>query len=146
MSGTRGKEITMINKKKKEDVIAEEKTECACPMIDTIAMITARDFDESGMFDSDSPHTVLICDLIFKLYLIGLYKNAMEVLVVAFLISDMESSGELLSVAASGYTDEKGKYYFDKFFEYSDIYETYKLGKQIFGDVEGADGEDDSDM
>ena len=146
MSGTRGKENTMINKKKKEDVITEEKTEHACPMMDAIAMITARDFDESGMFDPDSPHTVLICDLIFKLYLIGLYKNAMEVLAVAFLISDMESSGELLSVAASGYTDEKGKYYFDKFFEYFDIYETYKLGKQIFGDVEGADGEDDSDM
>ena len=75
MSGTRGKEITMINKKKKEDVIAEEKTECACPMIDTIAMITARDFDESGMFDPDSPHTVLICDLIFKLYLVDLYMD-----------------------------------------------------------------------
>ncbi len=75
MSGTRGKEITMINKKKKEDVIAEEKMECACPMIDTIAMITARDFDESGMFDPDSPHTVLICDPIFKLYLVGLYMD-----------------------------------------------------------------------
>ena len=63
----------MINKKKKEDVITEEKTEYACPMMDAIAMITARDFDESGMFDPDSPHTVLICDLIFKLYLSGLY-------------------------------------------------------------------------
>lgn len=146
MSGTRGKEITMINKKKKEDVITEEEKEYACPMMDAIAMITARDFDGSGMFDPDSPHTVLICDLIFKLYLIGLYKNAMEVLAAAFLMSDMEPSGELLSVAASGYSDEKGKYYLDKFFEYSDIYETYKLGKQIFGDVEDADGEDDSDM
>lgn len=109
MSEIRGKEYTMINKKKNEEVVAEDKTEYACPMMDAIAMITARDFDESGMFDPDSPHTVLICDLIFKLYLIGLYKNAMEVLAAAFLMSDMESSGELLSVAASGYTDEKGK-------------------------------------
>ena len=73
MSGIRGKEYTMINKKKNEEVVAEEKKEYACPMIDAIAMITARDFDESGMFDPESPHTVLICDLIFKLYLIGLY-------------------------------------------------------------------------
>ena len=36
----------MINKKKNADVITEEKTECACPMMDAIAMITARDFDE----------------------------------------------------------------------------------------------------
>lgn len=136
----------MINRKKKEDVITEEKTEYACPMMDTIAMITARDFDESEVFDSDLPHTVPICDLIFKLYLVGLYKNAMEALAAAFLMADMEPSGELLSVAAAGYTDEKGKYYLDKFFEYSDIYETYKLSKQIFGDVEDADGEDDSDM
>ena len=71
MSETRRKELTMINKKKKEKVIAEEKTECACPMIDAIAMITARDCDESGMFDPESPHPVLMCDLIFKLYLIG---------------------------------------------------------------------------
>lgn len=146
MSGIRGKEYTMINKKKNEEVVAEEKKEYACPMLDAIAMITARDFDESGMFDPESPHTVLICDLIFKLYLIGLYKNAMEALAAAFLMSDMESPGELLSVAASGYTDEKGKYYFDRFFEYSDIYETYKLSKQIFGDMEDVDDEDDSDM
>ena len=73
MSGIRGKEYTMINKKKNEEVVAEEKKEYACPMLDAIAMITARDFDESGMFDPESPHTVLICDLIFKLYLIGLY-------------------------------------------------------------------------
>lgn len=146
MSGTRGKEYTMINKKKNADVITEEKTECACPMMDAIAMITARDFDESGMFDPDSPHTVLICDLIFKLYLTGLYKNAMEALAAAFLMSDMESSGELLSVAASGYTDEKGKFYLDRFFEYSNIYETYALGKQIFGEMEDDDDEDDSDM
>ena len=48
----------MINKKKKEKVITEEKTECACPMIDAIAMITARDFDESGVFDPDSPQSL----------------------------------------------------------------------------------------
>ena len=76
MSGIRGKEYTMINKKKNkkknEEVVAEEKREYVCPMLDAIAMITARDFDESGMFDPESPHTVLICDLIFKLHLIGL--------------------------------------------------------------------------
>ena len=106
----------MINKKKKEKVITEEKTECACPMIDAIAMITARDFDESGVFDPDSPQ------------------------------AEMETSGELLSVAAAGYTDEKGKFYLDRFFEYSDIYETYEIGKQLFADTEDDDGEDDSDM
>ena len=136
----------MINKKKKEKVIAEEKTECACPMIDAIAMITARDFDESGVFDPDSPHTVLICDIIFKLYLKGEYKVAMEVLAASFMLVEMETSGELLSVAAAGYTDEKGKFYLDRFFEYSDIYETYEIGKQLFADTEDDDGEDDSDM
>jgi hypothetical protein len=136
----------MINKKKKEKVIAEEKTECACPMIDAIAMITARDFDESGVFDPDSPHTVLICDIIFKLYLKGEYKGAMEVLAASFMLAEMETSGELLSVAAAGYTDEKGKFYLDRFFEYSDIYETYEIGKQLFADTEDDDGEDDSDM
>lgn len=146
MSGTRRKELTMINKKKKEKVIAEEKTECACPMIDAIAMITARDFDESGVFDPDSPHTVLICDIIFKLYLKGEYKGAMEVLAASFMLAEMETSGELLSVAAAGYTDEKGKFYLDRFFEYSDIYETYEIGKQLFADTEDDDGEDDSDM
>ena len=136
----------MINKKKKEKVITEEKTECACPMIDAIAMITARDFDESGVFDPDSPHTVLICDIIFKLYLKGEYKVAMEVLAASFMLVEMETSGELLSVAAAGYTDEKGKFYLDRFFEYSDIYETYEIGKQLFADTEDDDGEDDSDM
>ena len=136
----------MINKKKKEKVIAEEKTECACPMIDAIAMITARDFDESGVFDPDSPHTVLICDTIFKLYLKGEYKVAMEVLAASFMLAEMETSGELLSVAAAGYTDEKGKFYLDRFFEYSDIYETYEIGKQLFADTDDDDGEDDSDM
>ncbi len=136
----------MINKKKKEKVITEEKTECACPMIDAIAMITARDFDESGVFDPDSPHTVLICDIIFKLYLKGEYKVAMEVLAASFMLAEMETSGELLSVAAAGYTDEKGKFYLDRFFEYSDIYETYEIGKQLFADTEDDDGEDDSDM
>ena len=136
----------MINKKKKEKVIAEEKTECACPMIDAIAMITARDFDESGVFDPDSPHTVLLCDIIFKLYLKGEYKGAMEVLAASFMLAEMETSGELLSVAAAGYTDEKGKFYLDRFFEYSDIYETYEIGKQLFADTEDDDGEDDSDM
>ncbi len=136
----------MINKKKKEKVIAEEKTECACPMIDAIAMITARDFDESGVFDPDSPHTVRICDIIFKLYLKGQYKVAMEVLAASFMLAEMETSGELLSVAAAGYTDEKGKFYLDRFFEYSDIYETYEIGKQLFADTEDDDGEDDSDM
>ena len=136
----------MINKKKKEKVITEEKTECACPMIDAIAMITARDFDESGVFDPDSPHTVLICDIIFKLYLKGEYKVAMEVLAASFMLAEMEASGELLSVAAAGYTDEKGKFYLDRFFEYSDIYETYEIGKQLFADTEDDDGEDDSDM
>ena len=136
----------MINRKKKEKVIAEEKTECACPMIDAIAMITARDFDESGVFDPDSPHTVLICDIIFKLYLKGEYKVAMEVLAASFMLAEMETSGELLSVAAAGYTDEKGKFYLDRFFEYSDIYETYEIGKQLFADTEDDDGEDDSDM
>ncbi len=136
----------MINKKKKEKVIAEEKTECACPMIDAIAMITARDFDESGVFDPDSPHTVLICDIIFKLYLKGEYKVAMEVLAASFMLAEMETSGELLSVAAAGYTDEKGKFYLDRFFDYSDIYETYEIGKQLFADTEDDDGEDDSDM
>jgi hypothetical protein len=136
----------MINKKKKEKVIAEEKTECACPMIDAIAMITARDFDESGVFDPDSPHTVLLCDIIFKLYLKGEYKVAMEVLAASFMLAEMETSGELLSVAAAGYTDEKGKFYLDRFFEYSDIYETYEIGKQLFADTEDDDGEDDSDM
>lgn len=136
----------MINKKKKEKVIAEEKTECACPMIDAIAMITARDFDESGVFDPDSPHTVLICDIIFKLYLKGEYKVAMEILAASFMLAEMETSGELLSVAAAGYTDEKGKFYLDRFFEYSDIYETYEIGKQLFADTEDDDGEDDSDM
>ena len=136
----------MINKKKKEKVIAEEKTECACPMIDAIAMITARVFDESGVFDPDSPHTVLICDIIFKLYLKGEYKVAMEVLAASFMLAEMETSGELLSVAAAGYTDEKGKFYLDRFFEYSDIYETYEIGKQLFADTEDDDGEDDSDM
>lgn len=116
------KEYTMINKTKKEDVISEKKTEYACPMMDAIAMITARDFDESGLFDFDSPHTVLVCDIIFKLYLKGEYKVAMEVLAAAFMLADMETSGELLSVAAAGYTDGKGKYYMDRFFEYSDIY------------------------
>ena len=146
MSETRRKELTMINKKKKEKVITEEKTECACPMIDAIAMITARDFDESGVFDPDSPHTVLICDIIFKLYLKGEYKVAMEVLAASFMLAEMETSGELLSVAAAGYTDEKGKFYLDRFFEYSDIYETYEIGKQLFADTEDDDGEDDSDM
>ena len=136
----------MINKKKKEKVITEEKTECACPMIDAIAMITARDFDESGVFDPDSPHTVLICDIIFKLYLKGEYKVAMEVLAASFMLAEMETSGELLSVAAAGYTDEKGKFYLDRFFEYSDIYETYEIGKQLLADTEDDDGEDDSDM
>lgn len=136
----------MINKKKKEKVITEEKTECACPMIDAIAMITARDFDESGVFDPDSPHTVLICDIIFKLYLKGEYKVAMEVLAASFMLAEVETSGELLSVAAAGYTDEKGKFYLDRFFEYSDIYETYEIGKQLFADTEDDDGEDDSDM
>ena len=136
----------MINKKKKEDVITEEKTEHACPMMDAIAMITARDFDESGVFDPDSPHTVLICDIIFKLYLKGEYKGAMEVLAASFMLAEMETSGELLSVAAAGYTDEKGKFYLDRFFEYSDIYETYEIGKQLFADTEDDDGEDDSDM
>ena len=136
----------MINKKKKEKVIAEEKTECACPMIDAIAMITARDFDESGVFDPDSPHTVLICDIIFKLYHKGEYKVAMEVLAASFMLAEMETSGELLSVAAAGYTDEKGKFYLDSFFEYSDIYETYEIGKQLFADTDDDDGEDDSDM
>ena len=136
----------MINKKKKEKVIAEEKAECACPMIDAIAMITARDFDESGVFDPDSPHTVLICDILFKLYLTGEYKVAMEVLAASFMLAEMETSGELLSVAAAGYTDEKGKFYLDRFFEYSDIYETYEIGKQLFADTEDDDGEDDSDM
>lgn len=136
----------MINKKKKEKVITEEKTECACPMIDAIAMITARDFDESGVFDPDSPHTVLICDILFKLYLTGEYKVAMEVLAASFMLAEMETSGELLSVAAAGYTDEKGKFYLDRFFEYSDIYETYEIGKQLFADTEDDDGEDDSDM
>ena len=136
----------MINKKKKEKAITEEKTECACPMIDAIAMITARDFDESGVFDPDSPHTVLICDIIFKLYLKGEYKVAMEVLAASFMLAEMETSGELLSVAAAGYTDEKGKFYLDRFFEYSDIYETYAIGKQLFADTEDDDGEDDSDM
>ena len=136
----------MINRKKKEDVIAEEKTECACPMMDAISMITARDFDESGVFDPDSPHTVLICDIIFKLYIKGEYKVAMEVLAAAFLMAEMETSGELLVVAAAGYTDDKGKFYLDRFFEYSNIYEVYELGKQIFGDMEDDDGEDDSDM
>ena len=136
----------MINRKKKEDVISEKKTECACPMMDVIAMITARDFDESGFFDLDSPHTVLICDIIFKLYLKGEYKVAMEVLAADCTLADMETSGELLSVAAAGYTDGKGKYYLDRFFEYADIYETYEMGKQIFSNVEDDDGEDDSDM
>ena len=117
----------MINKKKKEKVITEEKTECACPMIDAIAMITARDFDESGVFDPDSPHTVLICDIIFKLYLKGEYKVAMEVLAASFMLAEMETSGELLSVAAAGYTDEKGKFYLDRFFEYSDIYSSVHI-------------------
>ena len=146
MSGIRGKEYTMINKKKNEEVVAEEKTEYACPMLDAIAMITARDFDESGVFDPDSPHTVLICDIIFKLYLKGEYKVAMEVLAASFMLAEMETSGELLSVAAAGYTDEKGKFYLDRFFEYSDIYETYEIGKQLFADTEDDDGEDDSDM
>lgn len=136
----------MINRKKKEDVIAEEKTECACPMMDAISMITARDFDESGAFDPDSPHTVLICDIIFKLYLKGEYKVAMEVLAAAFLMAEMETAGELLAVAAAGYTDDKGKFYLDRFFEYSNIYEIYELGKQIFGEMEDDDDEDDSDM
>ena len=136
----------MINKKKNEEVVAEEKKEYACPMIDAIAMITARDFDESGVFDPDSPHTVLICDIIFKLYLKGEYKVAMEVLAASFMLAEMETSGELLSVAAAGYTDEKGKFYLDGFFEYSDIYETYEIGKQLFADTEDDDGEDDSDM
>ena len=136
----------MINKKKNEEVVAEEKKEYACPMIDAIAMITARDFDESGVFDPDSPHTVLICDIIFKLYLKGEYKVAMEVLAASFMLAEMETSGELLSVAAAGYTDEKGKFYLDRFFEYSDIYETYEIGKQLFADTEDDDGEDDSDM
>ena len=78
----------MINREKKEDVIAEEKKECACPMMDAISMITARDFDESGVFDPDSPHTVLICDIIFKLYLKGEYKVAMEMLAAAFMLAE----------------------------------------------------------
>ena len=71
---------------------------------------------------------------------------AMEVLAASFMLAEMETSGELLSVAAAGYTDEKGKFYLDRFFEYSDIYETYEIGKQLFADTEDDDGEDDSDM
>lgn len=108
MSGTRGKENKMINIRKKKDVIAEmnEHTECAYSMMDSIAKMTAIDFDDSGAFGYDSPHTVLFCDLIFKLYSRAEYKEAMALMAVAFMMVGMDDSSHLMGVAASGYTED----------------------------------------
>ena len=135
----------MVDTKEIEKTLAEEK-ECVCSMMEMIAKITAADFDSSGEFDYESAHTVLLCDLVFKQYLKNEYKVAMETLALAFLMAGMNHTAELLTVASSGYTEEKGKYYLDRFFEYSDIYETYEMGRQIYADMEGSDGEDDSYM
>ena len=59
-----------------------EGNEGACPMMEMIAKITAADFDESGEFDYEAAHTVLLCDLIFKLYLRSDYKAAMETIAI----------------------------------------------------------------
>ena len=148
LSGIRGKEHAMINIKKKEEVITNEdvKAGCGCPMMDFIAKLAAIDFDESGEFEYDSAHTVLLCDLMLKLYNREEYKEAMEIMAVAFLMADMHETSQLISVASSGYTEESGKFFLERFFKYSDLYETYMLGRKIYAAEEDDDGEDDSDM
>ena len=148
MSGTRRKENKMINIGKKRHVITEksEKAECVCPMMDYIAKMTAIDFDESGEFEYDAPHTVLLCNLILGLYSRGEFKEAMALLAVAFMMVGMEDSAGMMGVAAAGYTEENGRYFLEQFFDHSGLIETYLLGLEVYGEEEDADGEDDSDM
>ena len=148
MSGTRGKENKMINIRKKKDVITEknEKSEGAYPVMDYIAKMTAIDFDESGEFEYDSPHTVLLCNLILGLYSRGEFKEAMALLAVAFMMADMEDSAEMMGVVAAGYTEENGRYFLEQFFDHSGLIETYLLGLEIYADEEDTDGKAASDM
>ena len=148
MSGTRGKENKMINIRKKKDVTTEknEKMEVTYPVMDYVAKMTAIDFDESGEFKYDSPHTVLLCNLILGLYSRGEFKEARALLAVAVMMVGMEDSAEMMGVAAAGYTEENGRYFLEQFFDHSGLIETYLLGLEIYAEEEDADGKDDSDM
>ena len=131
---------TMIIGKKNENVITEENEamECVCPMMDFIAKLVAIDFDESDAFEYDSPYTVLLCDLIFKLYDREEYKEAMELLAVAFMMADMNDTSENLAIASSGYSEEKGRFFLNRFFAYSSICDTYVLSRQLFASEEAS--------
>ncbi len=148
MSGTRGKENKMINIRRKKDVTTEkkEKMEGTYPVMDYVAKMTAIDFDESGEFEYDSPHTVLLCNLILGFYSRGEFKEAMALLAVAFMMTGMEDAAEMMGVAAAGYTEENGRYFLEQFFDHSGLIETYLLGLEIYAEEEDADGKDDSDM
>ncbi len=121
----------MINKKENEKT-REEMAECACSMIDVIAKIVAADFDESGEFEYDAPHTAFLCDLIFKMYEREEYKEAMEVLAMSFMMLGMEDTTGLMAVAAAGYSDENGRFFLNRFFEYSAICDIYEKGLQMY--------------
>ena len=148
MSEMRRKEEKMINMRKRKEVIGDKngETEVTCPMMNYIAKMTAIDFDESGEFEYDQPHTVLLCNLILGLYSRGEYKEAMTLLAVAFMMVDMEDSAEMIGAAAAGYTEEKGKFFLEQFFDRSGLIETYLLGLEIYGEEEEEDGRDDSYM
>ena len=107
---------------------------------------TGGHFDESGEFEYDAPHTVLLCNLILGLYSRGEFKEAMALLAVAFMMAGMEDSAGMMGAAAAGYTEENGRYYLEQFFDHSGLIETYLLGLELYGEEEDADGEDDSDM
>jgi hypothetical protein len=148
MSEMRRKEEKMINMRKRKEVIGDKngETEVTCPMMNYIAKMTAIDFDESGEFEYDQPHTVLLCNLILGLYSRGEYKEAMTLLAIAFIMVDMEDSAEMIGAAAAGYTEEKGKFFLEQFFDRSGLIETYLLGLEIYGEEEEEDGKDDSYM
>ena len=138
MSGTRGKEYTMIIGKKNENDSTAERTECGCPMLDFIAKLIALDLQESDELEIGSAHTLLLYDLIIKLYEREEYKEAMEALAVAFMLSDMENTSQLISVATSGYTESNAKFFMDRLFEYSNLRMSYEVGRQIFEDEEAS--------
>ena len=120
--------------KKREEVNADKKesNSCACPMMDYIAKLIAVDMEESGLFEYDEAHTIMLCDLVFRLYEREDYKEAMEAFAAVFMITGMESTSELLSVATSGYTDGHARFFLGKLFEYADLYTIYEMGRELF--------------
>lgn len=138
----------MINIRKRKEAIdrKNEKKEITCPITNYIAKMTAIDFDESGEFEYDQPHTVLLCNLILGLYTRGEYKEAMTLLAVAFMMVDMDDSAKMIGAAAAGFTEETGKFFLEQFFDHSELIETYLLGLEMYGEEEEEDGKDDSYM